>query len=449
MPFGTMMDFDVNKTLAEFDARKDAPPAQDAGRAAQPEQEPAPEPLSRAEELADNAKGDASREHELREAAGRPSKESEERMRLLNELNSGREKDAREKAARIGVPEFQSIVSSTVRGSLAMDNVQEMIAVRNQANLRKGMGKDPNESLKKAAAKGQMSTVSVPSVLLDSVRQQIGSLSSYTNQNDIMTGFLYWYFGQPEGVSFGSEQTYQKVLEIVVNLKANASPSKASELSLNMSESLLERLGSISKDISKIARLLEMISNDSIGVKTRSDKISVCVNYLVMNALMRTEPVSPYQKLEDVDLLAGGEAWELMKGIDSAYEYVRDTRGREIYKSKHGVKEPYKMPVPPSYSGRGQDQDYGADDGGDGPYRPPIANGGDDDYEDVPDGFDPLNDDFDDMGVGSDFGPPGLNDPDYEDGVDPHSEAAMRRRMAENAMIRRINAMEADSETDE
>ena len=63
--------------------------------------------------------------------------------------------------------------------------------------------------------------------------------------------------------------------------------------------------------------------------------------------------------------------------------------------------------------------------------------------------FDPLNDDFDDMGVGSDFGPPGLDDPNYDDGTVISDREYLVRKRREHEMQRRINAMEVDSETDD
>lgn len=447
-----MMDFDVGRTLARFDAKeKDGKSGKDAkpgpvpkpgggsSGGGQPPQEAA---SSRAEEIADNARGDASREHEIREAARKPADEYAERAKQVESLYEGREAGRREKESRMGLPEFQSAVSSAVRDCLSLNNVQKLAAIKNQASIRRGMGRDPELALKKAVSKGQVSTVAIPTALLNGIRQQIGPLSSSTNQNDLVTGFLYWYFGQPEDISFGSEASFEKVKEIVGNLKINASPSRASELSLNVSESLREQLAGINEELDRMVKLLDSIAMDSIGVKMRSDKAYIGISYIIMNLLMRTEPVAKHQRLDDIDFLASGGAWSLMDGIDAAYEYFRNTNGREIYKARHGIKAARQAPATAYASGPAYEPE---EDG----YPEPDAGGDDDDYEDIPLDFDPLNDAFDDMGVGGDFGQPGLDDPNYDDGTILSDTAYLMQRRRENDMVRRINAMEVDAETDE
>ena len=449
-----LMDFDVNRTLAKFDAK--GKPAKD-DKPARPEKggsssgggsntqngQSAQAPPTRAEELVDNTAGDVSREHEIREASQKPADEYAARMEQVKGLCKGREEGRREKSSRMGLPEFQSAVSAAVRDSISLNNVQKLAAIKNQASIRRGMGRDPELSLKKAVSKGQMSTVTIPTALLNYIRQQIGSLSSSTNQNDLVTGFLYWYFGQPDNISFGSEATYEKIEEIVGNLKVNASPSRASELSLNTSEAMREQLAGINEELDRMVRLLDTIAMDSLGVKMRSDKTYIGISYIIMNLLMRTEPVAKHQKLADVDFLAGGSAWPLMDGIDAAYEYFRNTNGREIYKARHGIKAARAAPVA-SYGSGGYDNDPDDDDQD---VMPADDTG--DDYEDIPMDFDPLNDDFDDMGVGSDFGPPGLDDPNYDDGTIISDREYLARKRREHEMQRRINAMEVDSETDD
>lgn len=448
-----IMDFDVGRTLAQFDAKekggrdakdgKDGPAPAKGGSSGggqsggQPPQDAAP---SRAEEIADNSRGDAALEHELREAARKPADEYAERAKMVEGLYEGREAGRQEKESRMGLPEFQSAVSSAVRDCLSLNNVQKLAAIKNQASIRRGMGRDPELSLKKAVSKGQVSTVAIPTALLNGIRQQIGPLSSSTNQNDLVTGFLYWYFGQPEDISFGSEASFEKVKEIVGNLKVNASPSRASELSLNVSESLREQLAGINEELNRMVKLLDVIAMDSIGTKMRADKAYIGIAYVIMNLLMRTEPVSKHQRLDDIDFLSSGSAWQLMDGIDAAYEYFRNTNGREIYKARHGIKPARQAPV----AAYVPEAVYEPDDG----YSEP--DGGDDgDYEDIPMGFDPLNDEFDDMGVGGDFGQPGLDDPNYDDGTVLSDRAYLMQRQRENELVRRINAMEVDAETDE
>lgn len=436
-----LMDFDITSTLAKYDA-KDKPKPGGGSGSANTAQQASARLLSRAEEIVDNTAGNAAREHELREAAQRPADEYAERMEQIRDLSDTREKAKPQPEKEPEMPELQTRVIAAAQGCLILNNVQKLIAIRNRAALQRGMGKDAETALKKAS-KGQVSTVTISTSLLNRVRAQIGSLSSYTNQNDIITGFLFWFFGEPDDVVFGSEASYEKIMEIVEKLKTNASPVKASELSLTAMESLREQLININETLDKMVRLMSSVATDSIGIKMRSDKAFIGIAYLIMNALMRTEPVSRHQDLDDVDYLGGGSAWALEAGITAAYEYFRDTNGREIYKARHGIKPRPAPPVPtyspePVYEPEDAGGAYGGDD--------------DDDYEDIPMDFDPLNDDFDDMGVGSSFGPAGSDDPNYDDGIaaiDKSGRIGMQLRRDRAKIVMAADKMEVDETTDD
>lgn len=437
----SLMDFDITSTLAKYDAKDKPKPGGGSGGANTAQAAPA-QPLSRAEEIVDNTAGNAGLEHELREAAQRPADEYAERMEQIRDLFDTREKAKPQPEKEPEMPELRTRVIAAAQGCLILNNVQKLIAIRNRAALQRCMGKDAETVLKKAS-KGQVSTVTISTALLNHIRSQIGSLSSYTNQNDIVMGFLYWYFGQPDDVVFGSEASYEKIREIVDKLRVNASPAKASELSLNATAALREQLISINETLDKMVRLMRSVAMDSIGIKVRSDKAFIGIAYLIMNTLMRTEPVSRHQDLDDVDYLAGGSAWALEAGITAAYEYFRDTNGREIYKARHGIK-PRPAPPVPTYT---PEPAYEPEDTG-GPY------GGDDDgdYEDIPMDFDPLNDDFDDMGVGSSFGPAGSDDPNYDDGIaaiDKTGRIGMQLRRDRARIVMAADKMDVDETTDD
>lgn len=434
--------YDVNKGLREFDKLQQAPIAQDVPKPGAPE-EKLPAAVTRAEELADNEIGDTSREREIRNAQSKPADEAAERQAVIDQMNGRLEKE--KDAAKIvkSVPEFQSAISAAVRGSLVLGNVQAMIAVRNQANIRRGMGKDPGEALRRQAGKGQFSTVAIPSALVRRVAQEIGPLSSRTSQNDMMTGFLYWYFGQPDGVPFQSPESEEKVQEIVENLGMNAAPVRAAQMNYNMSGSLLERMDEIKERMDAMAALIQILSRDSLGIKSRSDKSYIAISYVIMNLLMFTPPVSPGQNPSDIDMMGGGNAWGLMAAIDEAYEYFKNTNGREIYKTRHGVKaQVWQPPKRPLVQPAPDDDDYPIYGSGQQPGKEDEDMHQDEDYEDIPADFDPFEDDFDDMGVGMNYVPQYALDENYDDGVEEGSREWLAHKREEQLMRERIAKME-------
>ena len=70
----------------------------------------------------------------------------------------------------------------------------------------------------------------------------------------------------------------------------------------------------------------------------------------------------------------------------------------------------------------------------------------DDDYEDLPEDFDPLEDNFDDMGVGTDYIPQYALDANYDDGIEEGSKEWLAKKREEQVMRERIAQMEPDEE---
>lgn len=390
---------------------------------------PAAAKPSQAEELADNAIGDLSREETIREQRRGTEPELE---------TSGLEAGALTK-----VPEYQRRAIAMMGNALTMKNVQKVVTIGNREKIRKGLSKDP---VRQKATGAQVSTVAIPTALLRYVQQEIGAVQSRLNQNDAMTGFLYWYFGQPDDVLFQDETSAGRVAEVVENLDANASPARMGQLNYNISASLLDKLDVMSERLDGMAAMIGMIKGDGTELKVRSDKSYLAMCYLLLNYLGFTPLTAPGMRPSDLDLLVGGMAWDMMASVDDAYDYFRTTDGREKYKAKHGMRPatPYSPPVQsqqPSYSGAMPsyaDTSGPADDDEDGDEY--------EGYEDIPDtpispdDMDDFMDDFDEDPPA----PPQEDDEDFDDGPAPTDMAALLResskRKVENARAKAAGA---------
>lgn len=407
-------------------------------------------PMSRAEEIVDNSAGDAGREKLLRDAALAPVRDAEkkaeekalakeededaERERLTQAMAGKSKKEKKEKEIDREVMKYQSMVAATVRASLSLNNVQKLVAVRNQAGINQNLAKAKSVA-QKPVGRGQLSTVQIPAALMRHVLQEVGALDTKMSQNDIMTGFLYWYFGKPDGVAFLSDDMEAHVQEVVENLDVNASPAKVSRMNFNMSGSLLERMDTLSDRMDSMAGLMQILSRDSIGLKARSDKIYIALCYELLDRLAFLPPRGAGQHADSIDMMGGGLVWSLMQSVDEGYEYFKDTNGRDIYKAKHGIKAAaYKPPEPvqeqaryetPAYfedtSGGSDDDDYDDLDYDDMPYVDPSE------FEDF----------YADDEVNSGY-IPGMDDPDYDDGSSSDPMAALKARRAEAALYKRI-----------
>lgn len=382
-----MSGFDIDSILREFDEKQGLgvqvqpeagkKPAMGGGssggqgqnQAAQASSAPAPAaapPVSRAEEIADNELGNASRERQIRNAVSDAEKQA------LLEKAAGKELE--KDGPKIEATAYQRRAVAMCMNALNVRNAQAVIAISNREGIRKGLSKEPE--LQKPIGRGQMSTIAIPTALLRYVQQEIGPLSGRTSQNDIVTGFLYWYFGQPQEVSFPSPDSAAKASEIVSNLDLNASPAKFNRVNYNMSGNLLERLDEIRDRLDAVAAWMQADMRDSVASRVQADKSYIALCYLILSFSALAPPVMPGQSPEDIDMLAQGGVWDLMTGLDGAYDYFKARNGREIYKARHGIRPAPKMqpaapaPAPfddgtakPLYSG-GADADPDEDTGG-------------------------------------------------------------------------------------
>lgn len=256
----------------------------------------------------------------------------EDRLNIISELEKTNSIEYNGK--KYESSELQKFISASFTNALNIKNAQKIVIISNRENMRKGMNKEMNAALAKAAGKGQVSTITIPTQLLRYVQQEIGGLDVKITQNDALAGFLYWYFGKPEDISFGSKEAASKINEIVTGLDINASPSKFSKVNYNTSNTLLERIEDLYGKMETVLSLTASLTKDSLESKVKSDKLYIALCYNILNLLAFAPPVMPGEQPEDVDMLAGGSVWDLMSGIDTAYDYFKNKNGREIYKSK-------------------------------------------------------------------------------------------------------------------
>ena len=258
------------------------------------------------------------------------------------EKNEIEEKESR---LDIDVPEYQRTLMSKLLNSLTVKNAQKIIILSNREDARKGLNNEvssSNKNMMKAIGKNQISTIAIPTQLLRYVQQEIGSLSTRVTQNDIITGFLYWYFGKPEDMMFSDSETISKIEEIVENLDINGSPARLNRLNYNTSSALLDKLETLNEQLDLISSNMTVSVRDAMESKTRMEKMYIALCYNILNMLAFTPPIMPGEQPNDVDLLAGGAVWDLMSGIDLAYDYYKTKNGREIYKSKmHKKAQPF------------------------------------------------------------------------------------------------------------
>ena len=268
-------------------------------------------------------------------SAGETKDMREEILEKLENYKEHRDNELGEHSYDIDNPDVQKRLAETLLNSLNVKNVQKVILINNRENIRKGLTREVTTAgYVKGAMKGQTSTITIPTQLLRYVQQEIGGLSTRMTQNDLMTGFLYWYFGRPEDVVFLSEETSNKMQEILDNLDLNASPAKFNRLNYNTSSAMLDKLDSVPEHLNLISSLMATNTRDSIEMKSKSDKMYIALCYNILNMLAFAPPIMPGEQPEDIDMLANGTVWDLMSGIDTAYDYFKTKNGRELYKSK-------------------------------------------------------------------------------------------------------------------
>ena len=118
------------------------------------------------------------------------------------------------------------------------------------------------------------------------------------------------------------------------NLDINGSPARLNRLNYNTSSALLDKLETLNEQLDLIASNMTVSMRDSMESKTRMEKMYIALCYNILSMLAFTPPIMPGEQPGDVDLLAGGAVWDLMSGLDLAYDYYKTKNGREIYKSK-------------------------------------------------------------------------------------------------------------------
>jgi len=292
---------------------------------------------SMASELASAVASNQAEKVAVREATKEQTTDDKEaKLERLAELQQHRDIELGSQSYDIDGPEYQKSLMNKLVNALTVKNAQKVIIISNRENMRKGLNREMDGvgRLVKGVSKNQTSTITIPTQLLRYVQQEIGALSIKVTQNDVMTGFLYWYFGRPEDITFDSDDTIAKMEEILGNLDLNASPAKFNRLNYNASNTVLDKLDVLSEQIDIISSLMTASSRESMDSKSKTDKMYIALCYNILNMLAFTPPIMPGDTPADIDLLANGNVWDLMAGIDTAYDYFKTRNGREIYKSK-------------------------------------------------------------------------------------------------------------------
>lgn len=363
MAYGNMSSYDVASILQNYTEEKQDIKIEDITK------------KTRAEDLVTEYSGDKALESAIRKSMG-GNNNAENTQRKAEKIEQDRKNyDAEfgEHSYDIDGYDAQRYLIDNFMNTLNVKNAQRVILMNNRDNIRKGLSKEAAAHALTAnnrmIGKGQTSTITIPTQLLRYVQQEIGGLTIKATQNDIMTGFLYWYFGKPEDVIFNSQETEQKMIEILDNLDINASPARVSKVSHNTANATLDKLDTMAHQVDTLLKIISDIAKDSMALKVQSDKTYIALCYNILNMLAFTPPIMPGERPDDVDILANGEAWELMKGVDVAYDYYKSKNGREIYKSKIRKKVNafnYAPPTTVEYGENYNDNDYynGDDDYG-------------------------------------------------------------------------------------
>ncbi len=265
--------------------------------------------------------------------------------------------------------DVQKQLASQLLNATLMKNSVSMIRRMNQERgMNKEIGMSRSGNSARVVSKNQVSTIAIPTQLLRYVQGEIGQLSTRATQNEIMAGFLYWYFGQPEDVAFESRETLERIFEIAENLDIHASPAKLNRMSYNASNSLVDKLETLENQINIVSTLMTAAAKDSVDEKVRLDKIYIAICYNVLNMLAFAPPIMPGESPSDVDFLSNGMVWDMMSGVDTAYEYFRTKNGRELYKDQVRRKTRASIYTPPvqtvsSDDAQPESDSYEPDDG--------------------------------------------------------------------------------------
>ncbi len=433
-----MPGLDVSEILRSWkpeDEEKERDEAREAVKAIRDKAETAIR-RDRAEELVDNNIGDPSLEHELRVAAGSGSSNNDaETQRLMNiargkrpvqqEPDPEKDEDDDRLEKRPSASEYQRRLAAMLSNALAVRNVQKLVIINNRANLKRGLSQ-----VTKPSAKGQMSTITIPTVLLRRVQQEVGALSAKANQNEVMTGFLFWYFGQPEEVSFPSDDAYARVKEITGNLDETASPARAGKAGNSAVMEMRDMVAENSSRLDAMFDLYQKMSSLFGKLDRKVDSATIAAVYAMLNGMGSYTPVmGPGQPLDTVDVLAGGNSFTILELIHDATDYISRRDGRRIYEAKFKkAASPYTYASDKPKYGQQVYQDPEPDE----PDYNDEDEGDDDDYygyeslpyvDDIPDDEDGYNE----MSGGEDV----MAEADYGESGDDDAAADLIKRRRE------------------
>ena len=236
----------------------------------------------------------------------------------------------------VGDMEYQKQLSFKISNAVRAKNAQQLLLNVNQGNQRKGLNYEvgENRTIGIRSGKMRMSTIAIPQALYVKICEKVGSLSSKVKQDDLMTGFLYWWLGKPEDVYFEDKETEKKILEVANNLDQRVSPANMGMMSYNQMDAILDKIDTIKSTLESMNRNVEIIESDTRKTHIDIEKLYISSCYDLLTGLAFTPPIGVNGRISDIDLMAGGGVWELMNSIDAAHNAFGTADGRRIYMEK-------------------------------------------------------------------------------------------------------------------
>lgn len=174
-----------------------------------------------------------------------------------------------------------------------------------------------------------VSTIKVPTFLINCLKQETASLSKVKN-GTMVVGFLVWYFGlNPD--DFEDSEDIQSICD---SLGLVSSPSKMSAHTGNMVQNIDDRLNDFEDTMKRLITLVEHVNTNMAQSEQDVGKVLMLSCYNALSLMGRSTLIKVSEPLEDIDILDNMKVWALMKSVESAWLYNSRSEGREQYKRK-------------------------------------------------------------------------------------------------------------------
>lgn len=174
-----------------------------------------------------------------------------------------------------------------------------------------------------------VSTIKVPTYLINCLKQETSSLSKVKN-GTMVVGFLVWYLGL-NPADFEDSDDIQGICD---SLGISASPSKMSAHTGNMVQNIDDRLNDFEDTMTRLINLVEHVNTNLAQSEQDVGKVLMLSCYNALTLMGRATLVKMNDQLDDIDILDNMKVWSLMKSVDSSWLYNSRSEGREQYKRK-------------------------------------------------------------------------------------------------------------------